>query len=169
MRFLSISARSFWAVVALVGLGSVVLVAGLWTVLGRLHSPGRGNEFAALQQRVNPQEIQAWAKALLREHTNAAELFPYFDGTTADPTNVIQPPAFLKRLAMFGRTGPLGISVSGAGPASNRCVGLLYVQSPGFGGDGHIIEAGDESFRIVTNAQCVEWIPGVYYLYTHSR
>jgi hypothetical protein len=117
---------------------------------------------------VDATNVQAWAKQILREYTNLTELYPYFPGLSIDSKMVVlsNPPSFLGDLSMR-RMGP-SISVSAAGPSSNRCVSLLYAESFGFGGDGHVIVAGDESYREATNEQRVEWIPGVYYHYVHS-
>ena len=126
------------------------------------------DELATLQSRVPATNVQAWAKQILTRYTNRTELFPYFPGLSIDATMVVlsNPPSFLGGLSM-GRMGP-SILVSPAGPSSNRCVSLLYAESFGFGGPGHFIEAGAEDFREATNAECLEWAPGVYYRYTHS-
>ncbi|HWX21458.1 MAG TPA: hypothetical protein VN578_16270 [Candidatus Binatia bacterium] len=132
-------------------------------------SHARRDEVAVIRQRVDAKKVQAWAKQILKEYPDRAELFAYFPGIHTDPTMVIlsNPPAILRDMGILGRMGP-SIHVSPAGMTSNRCVSLLYAESFGFGGDGHIIEAGDETYRQATNAQCVEWIPGVYYRYVHS-
>jgi len=168
MRFLSVSAKAFWAFAGVVVLALMVVAFVVPTLFSRQRS--RAGEFQAMKGRFDSHTVQAWAKLILREHTNAATLCPYFDGITPDPKMLIlsNPPAFLSGMAMFGRMGPMGVSVSALGPASNRCVTLLYVESYGFGGDGHLIEAGDESYRAATNADCIEWIPGVYYRRVHS-
>jgi hypothetical protein len=138
------------------------------TACGCSHSP-RGDELSIIRKRVDATNVQAWAKQVLREYTNQTLLHPYFPGLSIDSTMVVlsNPPAMLRGMAILGRMGP-SIQVSPAGPSSNRCVSLLYAESFGFGGDGHVIAAGDESYREGTNGQCVEWIPGVYYHYVHS-
>ena len=170
MRYLSISAKKFWlwTSVGLIGLLIIAaLLAGLQLLFGHWHS--RRDELAIIKQRVDAKELQAWAKQILRQYPDRTELFAYFPGMTADPTMVIlsNPPVLLWNMGILGRMGP-SISVSAAGASSNRYVSLLYAESFGFGGDGHIVEVGDESFKAATNNRCVEWIPGVYYCYTHS-
>jgi hypothetical protein len=144
-----------------------VLGIGL-TDCGCSRSP-RGDELSIIRKRVNATNVQTWAKQVLREYTNQTQLYPYFPGLSVDSTMVVlsNPPAMLREMGILGRMGP-SIQVSPAGPSSNRCVSLLYAESFGFGGDGHIIAAGDESYWEGTNRQCVEWIPGVYYHYAHS-
>ena len=118
-------------------------------------SPARRDEVAIIKQRVDAKNVQAWAKQILKEYPDRKEVF------------LPNPPTILKDMGILGRMGP-SIWVSPASATSNRCVSLLYAERFGFGGDGHIIVAGDENYRQATNAQCVEWIPGVYYQYTHS-
>jgi len=132
-------------------------------------SGSRQQEFATISRRVDAHKVQTWAKEILKDYPTNTQLYPYFPGIASDSTMVLlyNPPSFLKDMAILRRMGP-SISVSCSGPSSNHCVSLLYADSFGFGGPGHIIEAGDETFRQATNAECVEWIPGVYYRYVHS-
>jgi hypothetical protein len=132
-------------------------------------SRSRDREFAIISQRVDAHKVQRWAKEILREYPTNTELYPYFPGIASNSTMVLlyNPPSLLQDLAILRRMGPM-ISVSPSGPSSNRCVSLLYADSFGFGGPGHVIEAGDETFTQGTNAECVEWIPGVYFRYVHS-
>ena len=143
-----------------------VLTIGM-VAFGCSPSP-RGDELAVIRKRVDATNVQAWAKQILREHTTRTELYPYFPGLTITKDMVVlsNPPPFVGALSL-GRMGP-SVSVSPAGPSSNRCVSLLYAESFSFGGPGHIVEAGGEDFREATNRECVEWIPGVYYHYVHS-
>jgi hypothetical protein len=138
------------------------------TSFGCSRSP-RGDELTIMKKRVNATNLQAWAKQVLRDYPNQTQLHPYFPGLSIDSTMVVlsNPPVMLREMGILGRIGP-SIQVSPVRPSSNRCVSLLYAESFGFGGDGHIIAAGDENYREGTNGQCVEWIPGVYYHYVHS-
>ena len=137
--------------------------------VGSSCSHSRRDEVAIIKQRVDAKQVQAWAKQILKEYPDSTELFPYFPGIAADSSMVIlsNPPPLLRDMGILGRMG-MSILVSPAGTSSNRCVSLLYVDSFGFGGDGHLIEAGDETYSTATNARCLEWIPGVYYHYVHS-
>jgi hypothetical protein len=157
MVYLRISAKTVWlwiSVIALTALLSILVVpVGLQLFSGRPRA--RGDELAIIKKRVDPREVQAWAKQMLLQYTNSSELI------------LPNPPKVLRKMSILGRMGP-SIAVSPAGPSSNRCVSLLYAESFGFGGDGHIIEVGDDSFKTATNNRCVEWIPGVYYCYVHS-
>lgn len=137
-----------------------ILVAGF--IIGCSRS--REGEFALANQRADPHKMQAWAKDVLEAYPTNTFLFPDFPGIAADRTMIIlsNPPAFLNELAILQRMGPM-VAVSPAAPASNRFVSLLYADSFGFGGRGHEILIGGESFRQTTNASCIEWIPGVYF------
>src|SRR5439155_14284628 len=144
MVYLSIPAKKFWlwtSGIGLIGLvGIAVLLAGFQLLFGRSHS--RRDELAIIKQRVDAKEVQAWAKQILRQYPDRTELFAYFPGMTTDPTMVIlsNPPALLRSMGILGRMGP-SIWVN------NRCVSLLYAESFGFGGDGHVILAGDENYK----------------------
>ena len=127
------------------------------------------SELKTLKHRVDAHKVQAWAKEILEKYPTNTVLYPYFEGIAISSRMIIlsNPPAFLGDLAVRGWMGP-SIVVSSSEPSSNRCVSLLYAESFGFGGPGYFIVAGGESFRQATNAGCLEWIPGVYYQYTHS-
>jgi hypothetical protein len=170
MVYLSISAKKVWFWISVAGLTGLLSVAAMFVgfQLAFRRSHSRVDELSIMRKRVDAKEVQAWAKQILRQHTNRTELFPYFPGITADPTMVLSnAPTFLSDMRILGRMGP-SIIVSSDRGGSNRCVSLLYAESFAFGGDGHMVVAGDESYRKTTNAQCVEWIAGVYYSYVHS-
>ena len=144
----------------------MVVLAIVMTAFGCSRS--REHELETIKARVDAHRLQAWATNILNQYPDATSLYPYFPGIAADSTMVIlsNPPAFLNELQM-GRMGPM-IHVSGAGPDSKRRVSLLYADSFGFGGPGHCVDVGGQTFRLATNSECVEWIPGVYYRYVHS-
>jgi hypothetical protein len=129
----------------------------------------RDREFAIISQKVDAHKVQRWAKQILKDYPTNTVLYPYFPGIASNSTMVLlyYPPSVLQDMAILRRMGPM-IAVSPSGPSSNRCVSLLYAASFGFGGPGHEVEAGDETFMQATNAECVEWIPGVYFRYVHS-
>jgi hypothetical protein len=108
-------------------------------------------EFRAIKKRADAHRIQSWAAEMLKQYPDAASVA------------LSNAPSFLRDLRI-GRLGPF-VDVSAAGPNSNRCVSLLYITTQGWGGRGHFIEVGDQTFRQATNAECIEWIPGVYYHY----
>jgi hypothetical protein len=145
----------------------VAAVAGLAVGFGCSRS--RDREFAIISQRVDPHKVQQWAKNILRDYPTNTQLYPYFPGIASNSTMVLlyDPPALLQDMAILRRMGPM-ILVSSPGSSSNRCVSLLYADSFGFGGAGHVIDAGDESFSETTNTKCIRWIPGVYFRYLHS-
>ncbi len=131
-------------------------------------SRSRKGEFETIKKRADAHKLQSWATRILKQYPDAKRL-EYYPGnaTPSDTVILSNPPAFLEDLRIRRRIGPM-ISTSPAGQIGNRCVFVLYVESLGFGGDGHCIEVGDETFRQATNAQCAEWIPGVYFRYVHS-
>jgi hypothetical protein len=145
----------------------IVIIMIAAAVLGCSRS--REQEFATISRRVDARKVQAWAKEILKDYPTNTQLYPYFPGIASNSTMVLlyNPPLLLQDMAISRRMGPM-ISVASSGPSSNRCVSLLYAASFGFGGPGHVVEAGDETFRQATNAECIEWIPGVYYRYVHS-
>jgi hypothetical protein len=111
-------------------------------------------EFRAIKKRADPHRIQSWATEILKQYPDTASV------------TLSNTPSFLQDVGI-GRYGPF-VNVSAAGPNSNRCVYLLFAYSPGWGGPGHFIDVGDQTFREATNEECIEWIPGVYYRYTFS-
>jgi hypothetical protein len=135
----------------------------------------RSDEMETMKQQVDAHQLQAWAKELLKEYPDETDCMLDFHGRAKSeshvyviPTNYViltNYPTFLDNMPASVGVGP-AIRVSGPGQETERCVHLLWIYSRSQ--SGHAIDVGNERFTQTTNAQCVEWIPGVYYQYLYS-
>ena len=128
----------------------------------------RDREFQAVVRSVDAHQLQSWAVEALKRYSNGTRLSVYFPGMM-ERTGVLvlsNAPSCVLDIPHFGRIGP-EIMVSRSIERTKRCVSLFYFEGV-WGGDSHCILAGAEDFTQPTNAACVQWIPGVYYVMGHS-